>query len=158
MMTDTCTICALVAGRSPAPGGVIRDDGLWVVLHHPGAHADPGELFIALRRHAESLGQLTDAEAAALGPLLRAGVAAIEHVVEPERVYAASFNERARHVHVFLLPRTRDVPAGHILSDLYRRARGMLRGWHIVRDPSVQEREEAAERIRAEPAWPRLPD
>lgn len=127
-------------------------------MHHPGIHADPGELFVALRRHAESLGDLTAAEANALGPLLKSGVAAIEHVVAPERVYAASYNERARHVHFFLLPRTRALPAGHIVSDLFRRVRGMLRGWHIVRNPSEEERAAAAARIRAEDVWPRRPD
>lgn len=156
-MTDSCTICDLVSGRSRAPGGIVRDDGLWVVMHHPGIHADPGELFVALRRHAESLGDLTGAEAATLGPLLRAGVAAIERVVAPERVYAASYNERARHVHFFLLPRTSALPAGHVVSDLFRRARGILRGWHVVRNPSEQERAAAAERIRAVDVWPPHP-
>ena len=100
-----------IAGRVAAPGGPIYDDGLWLVSHHTGPHTDPGELIIKVRRHCESLADLTPAEAAALGPILRAGVAAIERIVRPERTYVASYNERIRHVHFFLLPRTRSLPA-----------------------------------------------
>ena len=100
-----------MAGRITAPGGPIYDDGLWLVSHHTGPHTDPGELIVKLRRHCESLADLTPAEAAALGPVLRAAVAAIERVVRPERTYVASYGERVRHVHFFLLPRTRSLPA-----------------------------------------------
>lgn len=157
-MPDSCKLCALVAGRALAPGGMIHDDGLWVVVHHPGPHTDPGELFVILRRHSESVGALTPAEAGALGPLLRAGVSAIERVVQPERVYAASYNERVRHVHFYLLPRSRVMPAGHIVSDLFRRVRSVLRHWGIARNPTTDDREQAAERIRSEDVWRRLHD
>ena len=61
----------------------------------------------------------TPAEAAALGPVLRAAVRrAVERVVRPERVYVASYGERVRHVHFFLLPRTTSLPAGHVLRRL----------------------------------------
>jgi diadenosine tetraphosphate (Ap4A) HIT family hydrolase len=157
-MSDSCPHCDTVAGRTTTPGGVIHDDGLWLVAHHPGPYADPGELLVICRRHSESLAQLTPAEASALGPLLRAGAAAIERVARPERVYAASYNERVRHVHFFLLPRTSRLPAGHVTSDLYRRGRGLLRGWHIVPNPPASARAEAAERIRGEDVWRRLHD
>jgi diadenosine tetraphosphate (Ap4A) HIT family hydrolase len=157
-MADECPRCATVAGRSSTPGGIVHDDGLWLVVHHPGSFADPGELLVILRRHAETLGDLTDAEAAALGPVLRGGVGVIERVVKPQRVYAASYNERVRHVHFFLLPRTAALPAGHVTSDLFRRARGLLRGWGLARNPSPAERAEAATRMRSEGVWPRTRD
>jgi diadenosine tetraphosphate (Ap4A) HIT family hydrolase len=148
-----CSICDQVAGRITAPGGPIHDDGLWLVSHHTGPHTDPGELIIQLRRHCESLADLTAGEAAALGPILRAGVAAIERAVRPERTYVASYNERVRHVHFFLLPRTRALPAGHVTSDLYRKARMWFRRAGIVRNPTQAERADAAARIREDPAW-----
>jgi diadenosine tetraphosphate (Ap4A) HIT family hydrolase len=157
-MTETCPLCAIVAGRSSTPGGIIHLDECWLVVHHPGAHSDPGELFMILRRHAESIGTLTAPEAASLGPLLRAGVSAIEGVVAPERVYAASYNERVRHVHFYLLPRTNALPAGHVASDLFRRGRGLLRGWGLASNPSAAARADAAERIRAEDVWRTLHD
>ena len=63
-----CTACAEVAGDVQAPGGVIVDEGLWYVSHHPGLHTDPGELIVKTRRHCESLAELTPADGA-LGDL-----------------------------------------------------------------------------------------
>jgi diadenosine tetraphosphate (Ap4A) HIT family hydrolase len=147
-----CSACAEVAGEATAPGGVIFDDGLWYVSHHTGAYTDPGELIVKTRRHCESLGDLTPAEADALGGILRLAVGALEKVrVDAERIYAVSFNERVRHVHFLLLPRTGDMPRGHVLSDLYRRVRNFLRNLGLVRNPSVAQRADAAAQVRR--AW-----
>ncbi|HKU63023.1 MAG TPA: hypothetical protein VJQ44_17610 [Gemmatimonadales bacterium] len=151
-----CPICDEVAGRLSAPGGPIYDDGLWLVSHHTGAWTDPGEVLVKLRRHVESLSQVTPEEAAALGPILRAGVEATERVVAPERTYVMSFNERLRHLHFYILPRTRSLPRGHVMSDLYKRARAIVRWTGIARNPTAADRVAAAERLRADPAWTRL--
>jgi diadenosine tetraphosphate (Ap4A) HIT family hydrolase len=144
-----------VTGRVTAPGGPIYDDGLWLVSHHTGPQTDPGELIVQVRRHCESLGELTAAEASALGPVLRAAVAAIERVVRPERTYVASYGERVRHVHFFVLPRTRALPPGHVVSDLYRKARMWLRRTGLARNPTAAERVQAAARIREDEGWRR---
>jgi diadenosine tetraphosphate (Ap4A) HIT family hydrolase len=149
-----CSACAEVAGEVSAPGKVILDDGLWFVSHHTGPYTDPGELIVKTRRHCESLAELTPAEAAALGPLLRAAVAALERVIVAERIYAVSFNERVRHVHFLLLPRTAAMPRGHVISDLYRRARNLLRRVGLLRNPSAAARADAADRIRRQ--WGQL--
>lgn len=145
-----CSACAEVAGELSAPGGVILDDGLWFVSHHTGAFTDPGELIVKTRRHCESLAELTPAESAALGPVLRAAVNALERVVVSERIYAVSFNERLRHVHFLLLPRTAAMPRGHVVSDLYRRVRNLLRKFGLARNPTPADRAAAAERVRKE--------
>ena len=54
-----------------------------------------------------------------------------------ERIYAVSFNERMRHVHFLLLPRTAAMPRGHVISDMYRRVRNLLRKVGLVRNPTV---------------------
>lgn len=145
-----CPACAEIAGQVLAPGGVIHDDGMWFVSHHTGSLTDPGELIVKSRRHCEALSELTPAEADALGPVLRAAMAAMERVVVAERIYAVSFNERLRHLHFLLLPRTADMPRGHVISDLYRRARNLLRKLGLLRNPSPAERAQAATRIRQE--------
>jgi diadenosine tetraphosphate (Ap4A) HIT family hydrolase len=146
----TCSACSEIAGEISAPGGVIFDDGLWFVSHHTGAFTDPGELIVKTRRHCESLAELTRAEADALGPILGAAVQSLERVVVAERIYAVSFNERVRHVHFLLLPRTAAMPPGHVISDLYRRARNLLRRAGLLRNPSPAARAEVAKRIRRE--------
>lgn len=145
-----CSACAEIAGEISAPGGVILDDGLWFVSHHTGAFTDPGELIVKTRRHCESLADLTPAEAGALGPTLRAAVAALKRVVDAERIYAVSFNERVRHLTFLLLPRTADMPRGHIISDLYRRVRNLLRQLGLLRNPTSAARADAADRVRQE--------
>jgi diadenosine tetraphosphate (Ap4A) HIT family hydrolase len=151
-----CRICDEVAGRIVAPGGPIYDDGLWLVSHHTGAWTDAGEVLVKLRRHVESLAEVTAEESAALGPILRAGAAAIERAVAPERVYVMSFNERLRHLHFYILPRTRSLPRGHVMSDLYKRGRAVLRQTGIARNPTPADRAAMTERLRADPAWTRL--
>jgi diadenosine tetraphosphate (Ap4A) HIT family hydrolase len=149
-MQPACSACAEVGGQVSAPGGVIQDDGLWFVSHHTGPFTDPGELIVKTRRHCESLGELTPAEAEALGPILQAAVQALERAVVAERIYAVSFNERLRHVHFLLLPRTAEMPRGHVISDLYRRARNLLRKTGLRRNPSPAARAAAADRVRQE--------
>jgi len=156
MSNESCSMCAEVAGTITAPGGVVFRDEWWEVAHHTGPWTDPGELIVKARRHVESLAALTPAESAALGPVLRAAVAAVERVVRPERVYVASYGERLRHVHFFLLPRTASLPAGHVVSDVYRRARSLLRKWGVARNPTSAIRADAAARIRDDEAWKSL--
>jgi diadenosine tetraphosphate (Ap4A) HIT family hydrolase len=143
-----CSACSEVRGDVSAPGGVILDDGRWFISHHTGAFTDPGELIVKTRRHCESLGELTQEEAEALGPLLHSAIRALEQVTAAERIYAVSFNERIRHVHFLLLPRSKDMPRGHVISDLYRRARNLLRKLHLLRNPTAAERATVAGRIR----------
>lgn len=156
MHSESCSLCAELAGRVPAPGGVVFRNEWWEVAHHTGPWTDPGELIVKTRRHVESLAELTPGEAAALGPILRAAVAAVERVVRPERVYVASYGERVRHVHFFLLPRTAALPAGHVMSDLYRRGRSLLRKWGVTANPPTASRADAAARIRDDEAWKSL--
>lgn len=147
---EWCSACAEVAGDLVAPGGVIVDDGLWFISHHTGPFTDPGELIVKTRRHCESLAELTPEEAQALGPLLRAAVEALERVVVAERIYAVSFNERLRHLHFLLLPRTAAMPRGHVISDIYRRVRNALRKAGLVRNPTPASRAGVADRLRRE--------
>lgn len=146
-----CSACAEVAGEVVAPGGIIHDDGMWLVSHHTGPFTDPGELIVKTRRHCESLSELTAAEADSLGPVLRSAVQAVERVVVAERIYAVSFNERVRHLHFLLLPRTADMPRGHVISDVYRRVRNLFRRLGVSSNPTPAARAEAAARIRE--AW-----
>jgi len=153
MNTDTnsgpeCSACAELAGKIEAPGGVIYDNGLWLVSHHTGVFTDPGELIVKPRRHCESLAELTREEARSLGTVLWSAVRALERVVPADRIYVVSFNERVRHLHFLLLPRTAAMPPGHVVSDLYRRARNVLRRLRLSRNPSTEERAQAAAGIR----------
>lgn len=67
-----------------------------------------------LRRHAESLVELADAELRSFGPLLARVTHAIEAATGAEAIYLLWFGETLpRHFHVAILPRTTDVAKKH---------------------------------------------
>ena len=101
-----CHICELNTTVTSLP---FRErlyvDEHWRIAH--GWSALPGWLVVAPRRHVESLGELTRAEAAMLGELLRAGTRALGDVVASARTYVVLFAEQPRyhHLHVHVVPR-----------------------------------------------------
>lgn len=107
---NDCLACRANAGALHPPGGVIYDDGLWRLEHMLAPAVLPGWLILKPLRHLESLGELTPAEAAALGPLLARVTAALEAVTGAERVYSVLLAEAVRHLHFHLIPRTGSVP------------------------------------------------
>ena len=100
-----------------------RDDGdapLWdAILRTPGwdlAHAYDssleGWLVLVARRHIQALADLTEDEAAELGPLIRRVSRALQQVTGCEKTYMAQFADHPdhRHVHIHLMPRATDHP------------------------------------------------
>jgi diadenosine tetraphosphate (Ap4A) HIT family hydrolase len=69
-------------------------------------------MVIVCRRHVTSMGELTDEEAASLGPLLRATSRAPERAFAVRKAYVALFAEAEdfEHLHIHVLPRLRDLP------------------------------------------------
>jgi diadenosine tetraphosphate (Ap4A) HIT family hydrolase len=91
----------------------VFDDGHWRVAHAFGS-AMPGWMVVVARRHVTSMGQLTGAEGAALGPLLVALSRALERTLDVPRTYVALFAEAKgfAHLHVHVVPRRPDLPHG----------------------------------------------
>jgi diadenosine tetraphosphate (Ap4A) HIT family hydrolase len=101
----SCLACDVLAGRIEPPGGTIYEDETWVVDHSISPVALRGWLIVKPRRHVENFGDLTDAEAARLGPISRSAAAAVQNALGAERVYVCSFGEEWRHVHIHVVPR-----------------------------------------------------
>jgi ATP adenylyltransferase len=107
-----CLICAKHLGIGPLAGVLIgRRDGFWVYHAPPGedGRAPLGHLFIETDRHVPSLADLTDAEAAALGPLRSQLAHALRAEVDADWIFAAVIGRRVPHFHEHLLPRHRDL-------------------------------------------------
>ena len=113
---------------STAPGGVVYRDAWWEVAHHTGAWTDPGELIVKARRHVESLAALTPAEAAALGPVLRAAVGR-DRARRAARAGLRRVLRRARAPRALLPPASHHQPPGRPRDCriVYRRGRSLLR-------------------------------
>jgi diadenosine tetraphosphate (Ap4A) HIT family hydrolase len=78
-------------------------------------------------RHVTLLSDLTNSEAAGLGPLLQRIAAALQKVLEPAKVYSLLFAEQQgfSHIHFHLIPRAVDLPSelhGPAIFQLMQRA------------------------------------
>ena len=142
MLVAGCLACDILAGRITPPGGVIYEDPYWRIDHQASPVLLRGFLIVKPRRHVEHLAELTAAEAAALGPVLRLAAQALTAAVAPAKVYAASFGELVTHLHFYVLPRTAEMPAHglDVLNALFRERR-----WAC----SDAEAAAVAERVRA---------
>ena len=109
---DGCSTCRANQGAIPAPGGVIYQDRLWRLEHTFEWIPMVGWLVLKPLRHVEAFAELTEAEAATLGPLIRSATIAMTQVLQPAKIYVVQFAEsELGHVHIHLIPRWQDTPA-----------------------------------------------
>jgi len=107
-----CHTCELVerrdAGDAPPWDAIVRYRN-WDLVHAFGTSLD-GWLVLVVRRHIAAVADLTDEEAAELGPLVKAVSTALAEAVGCEKTYVVQFAEaeRHRHVHVHVIPRMPD--------------------------------------------------
>lgn len=111
-----CLICEL---ERAAPGAVVFRDELWAAEVAPGYEV-PGWFFLRVRRHAELLTGLDDAELAAFGRRAADLVAAVTEATGAPATYLLHFGENYRHFHALVAARGADIPAarrgGNILG------------------------------------------
>jgi diadenosine tetraphosphate (Ap4A) HIT family hydrolase len=128
-----CRSCELVArrdrGEAPAWDRIHRTPS-WDLAHAYDAAVE-GWLVLVARRHIEALAEMTDAEAAELGPLLRAVSTALGDELGCVKTYVAQFAEHPahRHVHVHLVPRFADQAADRIGPRIFDQLGGPEDRW-----------------------------
>ncbi len=112
MTSANCYTCdrEAEAGRLPVRESIAADDH-WRVAHAFGT-ALPGWLVLVPRRHVTAIGELTDAEAQALGTWQVRLSRALHQVLGCQKTYVAQFAEAQgfAHVHFHLIPRPPDLP------------------------------------------------
>ncbi len=104
--SSDCVSCAWEARPERPPRERVYLGPRWRVAHAFGT-ALPGWLVVLPRRHVVALDELTPAEAADLGPLLREVTSALRRVTGCEKTYVALFAEAGgfSHVHFHVVPR-----------------------------------------------------
>jgi diadenosine tetraphosphate (Ap4A) HIT family hydrolase len=107
-MTGGCLLCEM---EQAAPSAVVFRDELWAAEVAPGYEV-PGWFFLRVRRHAERLTGLDDAELSALGHRARDLVAAVTEATAAPATYLLHFGENYRHFHALVAARGADIPAG----------------------------------------------
>jgi diadenosine tetraphosphate (Ap4A) HIT family hydrolase len=144
LVPEPCPICHSIlageAGRDPVD---FRRTAGFRLRRHAAPSPIAGWTIIDLLRHAATLDELSEAEAAELGRLVAHTTAAIRAATGCERVYLLSFAEAARLVHVHLVPRHEHDPrtAGWAIADLYR---GVASGEVVAADEAACEATAAA--------------
>ncbi|WP_203716739.1 HIT family protein [Asanoa siamensis] len=107
-----CFSCVRTAriGTLP-PREVVGVDGHWRVAHAFDTSL-PGWLVLVPRRHVTSVAELTDAEAAGLGPWLVGLSRALRAVTGCAKTYVVQLAEKEgfAHVHFHVVPRMPDLP------------------------------------------------
>ena len=134
-MTD-CIFCKIVAKAIPA--AVVHEDEHTLAFMDIG-QVNPGHVLVALKKHAENLYALDDAQAAAALGSAALVARAIRAAFEPQGLSVYQANGRAAgqtvfHFHMHLVPR--------------HEADGMALTWP-VKNPPREKLVEYAERIRA---------
>lgn len=115
---------------------LIRQEGPWLLRHHPLPAPLPGWLLLDSVRHLGGPAEFNPAEAAAFGPMLQRASTLVRQLSGCERVYAIAFGEGARHLHVHLIPRHASDPDSESwkVADLYR---AMTEGRRPPADPQA---------------------
>ena len=114
MSVEGCPTCDLLAGSGP-PGGVIHEKGGWVVDHCFGP-LGVGTLIVKPRRHVTHVADLTEDEAAALGPLLHRAAQVVTELTEPEQTYVSLWTHAGGvpvHIHFVVQPITSELRTAH---------------------------------------------
>jgi diadenosine tetraphosphate (Ap4A) HIT family hydrolase len=105
-----CLACDLAEGRLPLPGGRIAETESWLVEHTVGP-LTLGTLIVKPKRHVVHVADLTDDEAAELGPLLRRSCEVVTTLTRPEQVYVTLWSHAGAvpgHIHFVVQPVTRE--------------------------------------------------
>ncbi|HEY5519517.1 MAG TPA: HIT family protein [Candidatus Limnocylindrales bacterium] len=106
---DACLACDVNEGRIEPPGGPIYIDELWQADHELTPLAR-GYVILKPRRHVHEIADLSESEAAALGPTLSRLHSAMRAALGTERIYTCSFAETVLHLHFHIVPRYQWMP------------------------------------------------
>jgi len=107
----TCIACDLSSGARPLPGGLIHETEHWRVEHCIGP-LGVGTLIVKPSRHLCHVADLTDEEAAELGPLLQRVAGVVTELCSSDQVYVNLWSHAGAvpvHIHFVVQPVTRQV-------------------------------------------------
>jgi diadenosine tetraphosphate (Ap4A) HIT family hydrolase len=104
-MSD-CLACDLTSGEAELPGGLIFETPGWRVEHCVGS-LGVGTLIVKPKRHVTVLAELTETEAAEMGPLLWRTAAAVHELAEPAQVNVCLWSRGPVHIHYVVQPELR---------------------------------------------------
>ena len=98
-----CVACDLTSRRVVLPGGLIYRSTYWRVEHCVGP-LGVGTLIVKPSRHVIHVADLTESEAAELGPLLRRTSSIVTRLAPSSQVYVCLWSHGPAHIHFVVQP------------------------------------------------------
>jgi diadenosine tetraphosphate (Ap4A) HIT family hydrolase len=109
-----CLICRKQDGQgheeTPPPGGYIVEGKHFLVEHAPLKLSNAGTVIVESRRYLLDFGEMTSAESAELGSILKRLVPALKIITGAHRIYFLALMERVSHFHLWLVPKKKQGP------------------------------------------------
>lgn len=96
------------------PGGIVFEHEKWIVVLRANPVSFACLPLIILRRHCENIAGLDSEESLSLGIMMQLTAQALNEVLKPEKVHFGLYAEQVKHIHVHVLPRMPNMPAGNI--------------------------------------------
>jgi diadenosine tetraphosphate (Ap4A) HIT family hydrolase len=109
-----CVSCQTVQSHLHPPGGILYENTGWIVFLRSRPPLVAGQGFIVLKRHCESVAELTLEEQTTLGAAMTKTAPALTLVLKPEKVHFGLYAEGVKHIHLHVTPRLPALPAGNI--------------------------------------------
>ena len=107
---DDCFVCRKHKGQEAAPpGGYVYEDEYWIICHAPVNLGPLGTLLIESKRHFLDYGEMKTEETATLTPLTKKIYNVLRTQTNADRIYQISMMDGAPHLHIWLVPRVRDI-------------------------------------------------
>lgn len=101
-----CFICRKQEGtEAPPTGGYVVVGKYFLVEHAPLKMSHAGTVIIESRRHLLDFADMTPAELAEFGSIMKRLVPAIKSATGAHRIYFLSVNEHVPHFHLWLVPK-----------------------------------------------------
>lgn len=141
MDSNYCLSCDVRDGKVKTPGGILFENDLITITHSIPPAQSKGFLIVQPKRHVEHIADLSEDEMLELGKGIRAAANAIKKILNPEKIYTCSFGETVKHVHFYVIPRTKEMPARGITTLQEILDKGKWR-------PSEEEAEETALKLK----------
>ncbi|HEX3053382.1 MAG TPA: HIT domain-containing protein [Aggregatilineaceae bacterium] len=148
VFSNSCISCQTVGKKIQPTGGILYENEGWILFLHSRPTLIAGQGFIVLKRHCESVANLTPREQETLGPIMAITAHAMEIALHAEKVHFGLYAEGVKHIHLHLIPRTANLPASNIWMVWLNSWRNVLQTLHLRRPISDKEVEAAAAQVR----------
>jgi diadenosine tetraphosphate (Ap4A) HIT family hydrolase len=114
MTSSNCVSCKTIRGDIYPPGGILYENRAWLMFLRSCPPLVAGQGFIILKRHCETITELTPLEQELLGVTMVKTAQAMGAVLKPEKVHFGLYAESVKHIHLHVTPRLSTLPAGNI--------------------------------------------